>query len=1839
MGMQKELAGLSAGALADARRGFRAGVDGIGAYERSAVTARTATSRFTEQLVKQDLTLKQAIKSRKLFNATLKEQYQLQKLMAVQWSRGSVTGKVSADAIVPRGSGAAVDKLTSSFGANYKAMRLATKGTADYAAASQIMQMRLGMMNQVLASGAANMIKWGKNTQWAGRQLMVGFTVPFAALAAVSAKAFYNLDKGLTSITKVYDTYATEGIAREQELAQVRESSIEVAKGAARQYGAAIKDTLDVEQQLAATGMRGVELYKNTATIQKAATVGQMDYNKATQAAITLQTVFNMNSAQVSDSFAYMSAVANATSLTMEDFSAALPRVGSVVKQLGGNLQDVGLLLTAMRAQSISAEQGANAIKSAAASMIKPTKQASKILRGYGINLEAISAKNAGNVVKNFIDLSAALNDANLSPDKFQKAMVAVFGKYQLGRVNAMVMGLRDVNKEGTQMNRAFELAAQGAEEWQRVFSNALEQSQNSASGKFKRAIESFKSEFATIGKSFLEVGTGIIHAATNLAKLFNSLPDGVKKATLFGMAIFAIIGPIIMLTGLFANMFGQIMRFGASLAGLKLKFKAQTAEQRIEAMLADKSSVAWANQADAARALSAQLGILTNNLARVAAEQRAAAGLPPVMMGGPVRRNANVISASSSLQTKQVSYRNSNGTFASAAAFQAQMAAASSTTARNWSLIGQRMQGAAITAGFVGSMVAGSNKLISQLSTALIIAGLIGPTIVKGLIKAAAVAKASKLGTIIAGSISGSAVSRSVGKLGTMLMAVAKSPVGLGIAAAAATSLYIWKKTSNEMSRARKEGEKIVEGTSDWANLLGFVEVKVGQIKNVNGDVVDTSESIARKWAEANKSIAEYVRQLHAAGNQQGVVNEAIRQGLKVLRMGGDAAQAYAAAATVLTAAGYKKDEVKDIMVRIHAQVDFNSDKSTLDAQMEQFKSDFEKIANDKFKEGGWEKIFSSSILSGKTKGAAKGLADTFWEAWSEEDQQGRLAMFDRFEKVIGAQQTSFYAKLGDKAKSQLEAMGITNMAQLAEKYYSSDAAAGSILGAVGGRAGDLQETLAGEEQVAQAIAKENGLTKEQIANIHTVAQLRAVLDQATMTTVDAEKAYNDAITESSHLLGGPLSEAYKLSILNGYRHAAGLGDATNSAQGFDAVINGINTTLGANGLALDASVLSLDDWKNGMQEAMKGAQSFAIEVANSFKSMADSSATDAIQKRAQAAQDALDESAARMDKKFDKRADAINDKYEKMADDRSKGVKKQIDVEKAAEEQRKRMFEAEKQRIERMANLANMNIDFNLQLSQGNFDEAAKIGNDIQATQVGYDLEDSDKAAETAADARQKTLEAKEKLEDDALEKKKKRELEALDAERERYRKEIDAQRKAIQEKAQNDIEAARLSQERRARTLELELSVIRASVPRTKAEYDKQIAQIEAAYSRYGVNLKAKGDEWTKVIGVGLDQNIAIAAAGLQNTIDWKAIGANIIGELTGFTPEAFRTWITTGKMPTGPSAAAKPEVTAWAPPKGMSWADVTRHEGGLIDSGSGSRKGYSASSSVNPSEKRVLAQKGEFMVQKSAVDKFGIGFLDMINKGQMPGGFAAPIALSAGALLTSMFRSALSGGAVAPNVAIPPGSFGDTKLSKEQLTNAHRILTVGRRMGASKRDLVVSLMTAMQESRLINVDYGDRDSLGLFQQRPSQGWGTPVQVMNPEYAATQFFKHLLAIKDRNKMPLTLEAQAVQRSAYPNAYAKWAPLASALVNIPGLKVGGDIRWDNTVANLHKGEKVLTAPLSKQLENGIAKIDQGVANEYTLKVDLRGATIRENVDIEKAVETVLDKREAKFGRSRKIG
>ncbi|MFY1697980.1 hypothetical protein [Solwaraspora sp. WMMA2101] len=160
--------------------------------------------------------------------------------------------------------------------------------------------------------------------------------------------------------------------------------------------------------------------------------------------------------------------------------------------------------------------------------------------------------------------------------------------------------------------------------------------------------------------------------------------------------------------------------------------------------------------------------------------------------------------------------------------------------------------------------------------------------------------------------------------------------------------------------------------------------------------------------------------------------------------------------------------------------------------------------------------------------------------------------------------------------------------------------------------------------------------------------------------------------------------------------------------------------------------------------------------------------------------------------------------------------------------------------------------------------------------------------------------------------------------------------------------------------------------------------------------------------------------------------------------------------------------------------------------------------------------------------------------------------APTALAAPAA-----AAASDSGSVDTAKLIPHGVQGEQSritLSGEQTDNVKGIIAATKKAGMDERAAVVAIATALQESKLENLghlgDRNDHDSQGLFQQRPSSGWGTVEQITDVEYSTTAFLNGLKAVDGWQDMPLTEAAQTVQVSAYPDHYAQWETQAAELV-----------------------------------------------------------------------------------------
>jgi TP901 family phage tail tape measure protein len=426
-------------------------------------------------------------------------------------------------------------------------------GLDEVANRTALAKKEMQIYNKVIQDGGNQIINWGKNTQWAGRQLTVGLTVPIAAFGVAASKAFRDVDQELVRLTKVYGGLSATSAV---ELAKVRKDVSATAKELAAAYGASYKDTIALAADIAATGKQGNELLQSTKEATRLSILGEVDRQEAMKATLAIQSAFKKNTTELGKSINFLNAVENQTSTSLADLVEAIPKAGPVVKALGGDIEDLALYLTAMREGGINASEGANALKSALASIINPTKVAKEMFQGFGIDLGGIVTKNAGNLTGTILEIQAALE--TLDPLKKSQAIEQLFGKFQFARMNAL---FENLGKQGSQTLQVLDLMKASSQDLANVAGRELAQITESASGKYRRALESLKADLAKVGEQFLTIQTFFIELVDKIINFVNKLPEPIQKVLTLLAGFTAAAGPLIMLTGVFANFFGYVIK------------------------------------------------------------------------------------------------------------------------------------------------------------------------------------------------------------------------------------------------------------------------------------------------------------------------------------------------------------------------------------------------------------------------------------------------------------------------------------------------------------------------------------------------------------------------------------------------------------------------------------------------------------------------------------------------------------------------------------------------------------------------------------------------------------------------------------------------------------------------------------------------------------------------------------------------------------------------------------------------------------------------------------------------------------------------------------------------------------------------------------------------------------------------------------------------------------------------------------------------------------------------------------------------------------------------------
>lgn len=1981
---------------------MRRELNATGAFRVESLRAQSAVESFTTALQKRDVKLQDVIRSHKMMNDVLREQYALQNMQTLTWNQDA-RNRVSADAIIPR-------DVPERLGSLRRSLADVANGQATFGQITRETAMRVGLWSEAVRSAGHNLVNLGKNTQWAGRQMMVGIGVPFAALAITAGTLAYNVDKELTRIVKVYDNRTTDILSENNRL---RQDSMRTAEQVAQAYGMAAEDSLNITAAFAATGETGVELQKLTQEVAAASLLGELDRQKAIDTTIALNTVLADTNYDVAESFRYMNALENATSLSMQDMTEAIPRLAGVVRELGGDITDIGTLMAAARAAGISAGEAANALKSISFRNVAPAPHVVETFQDLtDVNLNDLIEQTQGDVIPMIKALNQAM-DGLTKPERMQ-AVRALQGIWR-GNAFSMIAGQFGLAEESMSemVKRAEEVREAGPEGWGEVWDKELRTVQESASARFTRAVETIKVQLAEIGEPFLEVASDVAEFAGRVLEAFNSLSDGQKQMLLLVTGGVALGTVGVMLLGVFLNLAGTVVRTAGSMGMLLTRFKSTNMEQKVAELTANAARGAYVRQSEAASVLAYQLGLVNAELKEQAANQAAtmaAMGIqrPPAqtVAGGGVVPGFT--------QDANGRWRDSRGKFAKSADVDAARAAAAAQsevteevqkTRRGFT---QTHAAALGTVGAIGLLAGGTNKWVNILGMVAVGIAAFQPMF------GSLFSFISKQTNKLSGRAGLQGKTETIRKLmGTL--APALGPLGIAIGAAT----IAWGIFEYRARKAREELQQLADAGDNLTKILGGTPIEPGQYVDAEGNAQDTVMSAAKKFKEeqgaAVRELEDLLAQGRETGNMAAFENAVIRIGLDVHQATGDAEKAKEAVQIALRAAGNPE---MNIDMRF-------SNENWVKEQQERLTQSIVDAA-----EGSRAYGEISDELKVNAQHEGERLAKIYGQALSgiisPED------MVDQFREVneqfTGAIDSKIQSAMGNFTENDvkwLESFGINpnSVEEIRRAILFNNEFRASMNHAAPVMMG-LKEDTNGLAQTYRSLsfsaAKNADLHNQQGVNAYNLGNIISFLDS---TVDDASVAENKLGSSTEAATQEMQAQSNAADELRGKLDQM----ATSAAQSrnrdiMQAMVERANEIV--------------DDQHEARIERLKRDGELAMEAIENAAELAE----EELERRMEAEEDSWEAEQEAFETFWDDRKTTIEEFY----DGQSSQLEDQIEAEREAERVRQQIFERERQRVSRIADLYNQNADFNIALNSGNLDEAARIGNNIRATTEGWAIDDTAEAATTASERR--ISEAEERIElinaekEAALkayeeereaakktaEEARKLRRQALEDERETNRQRVEDAKKARQDEQEAAEKSAQKQHEAQKRSLDQSAEAWLAYIPATEAQLQAHIGKFEGIYNGHDAFLNTKSQTWSAYVNEAMIRASDAAKASLNSDMDWALYGAQAAAD---FIQGAFGMDMDTFKATFGiPSAgiaggtqAAPRDMTKIGGEYRISGENAVGgyhdgghvlHNGGRVNM-TGTRTGYPMNAPRRPSEVDTRLKVGEFVVNDKAVRKVGVDNLQQINKGILPtvglhdggpvGGGAAmgPVglmgAMFAGMLTTIMQAgfNRLASGMGAGTGTLEAGRYGDSTLDAEQLANAMAIVNTGRSMRLTDRDIMIGLMTALQESSLRNVGHGDSygpDSRGLFQQRSS--WGSERDRMDPNTSARLFFNALLKVGDRNTLHPSIAAQRVQRSRYPMAYAKWQDeaqsilsmlggamgggefqtsgkypprqywkvspntqaaanfvrsqwginnigllgtrknasdhpwgkamdvmipnyrspqgiaLGTAIANwfvnnpnnfgtkyviwrqminsgsgwrrmedrggdtanhfdhphvsfyheggvanipemrregyvpanllgsLPQLLTGGEVRYDNTIANLHKNEKVLTAPLSAQLEQGIGNLANGGGNEYNITMDLRGSTIDSNFDIDGALDAAIKRRESRLGRSRKI-
>lgn len=1931
-------------AVEQASKIYRDAASSSGLLTMQQVRATSETEKMTRALQKQKVSLGEMLKNRGLMMQVYRDQLRGQRMTVQNWGTDS-SGKTIMDISVPKNVPADLDNIKN----------------------------RLGFISAAAKSASTDIINMGKNVQWSGRQLTVGFSYPLAMIGAAAGVMSYKVEDAFASINKVYDVSAEameNEALRTKELNALRVNSMETATKAAQDYGKGIESTLKVQQELAATGLNGGILQAATKETQRISALGDIDPAQTTDMVVSLQNAFRgtigKDAQKLTDTLNFMNGVANATSLSLQDIAEATPRAASAMAALGGTAEDMTVLLVSMREAGVNAAEGANALKSATARILNPTilNKATKIFKGFGadIDVAALSDQSGGNMLKFIELLGTAMNATDeLNQKQKQTAVATLFGTYQFNRMTAALTNVSDAyGGVENQAYKAMQIQKMSSEELANMAENSRKLMVDNPAGRLKVAWAEVQIQLEQVGQPFLAIASRFLEFVSKVLSGFNEMNDTFKNIFMGGAFGVALAGPLVMLVGLFLQLSGWLTKAGAGFVGLFGKMRILTTEQRAQAAALESQNSAAMKATNVANTQRQEMAALSEAYRQASArvkeyttavlqQEQATTGVRPFTetklgvghryIGGTVgpepyvnprskgrfRSNADVekeISDNRRLARERAAdmaaYDRATGN-----AYQNRVRMHNEIRAQQKREVAAYEKTVSVAQGISPALLGGVSALtmmttendsfINSLSKWLLIGTLVVPAV-----KAASVwvgRMAVSAGVFAKNMMAGAGAANATAAAGMkgigqgLLTGLGGKAGVAGLAITATVGVATWAhKKGKEMQAerlrlAKEEGavqNQLADSTDRWLSTLEKAPAAWRKVYTASKQVVEQDKTEMQELVsyystpqgEAKMSDADALTKDSVSTDERNVM---LMQKYVELQVRG----------------GLTAKEAKRHIEALGLAMNMGSVEASLLGESMGSLGEIGKNFD-------WSGLLEQNLdaLDGATKyemnafgaNAAQAFSSGLARAGKSGNKDAAKELLSQYVDPIGNQIGSVYDRIVEKAKQSgpggtenpLTKWLIDNAIESEKDLaaYIQKNGIGDIPNIISqGRGPKSKSDLKLNDDLNKAKAMQDALIKGMdaiynydkgqvnsifdIPNLGEIAAVTQTYDEQKKIVQDMEKSWRfNALgieTSGSHLSKQEkqlrLNAINAINVANGFKEGATEAEAIGyfmmrtKAEIDKAAGSAKGLKLGLDGLPSRIDVeISYSQGKEIAKTAMAATQDRMVASANEKFEAGWTARMDGMKESHQAATDAMEAANDRAQKAFDERWERRKRALEEEFDKRKEKIDKQIEAEQRAEEIRKRLFDAERRRMEQLAERQNRDIDMSQAIAEGRTDDAARIAVNGQTTDSNNNMDNEEAAASSRADDRIARLEQKS----DALDKKRDAALEKLEKTEERMRAHMErAQqaRSAALTKQQN-AQIASLDKQKayEKASLDQRLTLFKSYTGKNQKDLEAWMKTVGLTYDDFGSDVMAKGDSWSKHFKTALRTEILLAGTQVASNNMWEEIGDDMVAKLIkgmGFKDwNSFKKFVETGKLNKTPNSAVGGGKRAGADaPEGTSH-NATMHGGGVVGRGSSGRGNIPNSyKGLHPTEEIVRAQKGEYIVRRDAAqDPNNRAVLDAINSGQeLPafggGGVGSVPAAAMGTMVKAGITKAFQRGVTKANkqgkalqrsnenpetivggggFKKPTGKWNSPWSGHYSTRNGHDYPLVYKPLYAPANGTITSHATYTGSKGPKNGGFG---SYGQHVKFYGQG-------------ASMMFAHL------SKLPIAAGgSMKVKAGQYIGTSGEtgnaWGPHVH--VELPtntgnswnfgsffrqagvSLRTGGTIKYDETPAMLHKGETVLTSALTKRFSENVAS---GGGDSYTVTIDLRGAYIKEDVDIERAVNTALDKRETKRGRKRTV-